>query len=286
MTDLIGQVCDLIEDSRFDAPLLGAWIYGGRAISPDSSVRDVDVLIVLREDSTPKRLCKRLYGGMPASLNIIGPNSLSAHSVIDNGGFYFSSKLLGPHILIKGDRDECQQVVANAISHMIYPWIMYMLPDSAIDKTFSINQIVALLYLLRIRISYHFVTYFARWRANPRFSEFWLSMCNITQDALAALTPINNLQVEQGGGIRFFMKEDRLPLSQLYISIEFLSSSFWQSVLFLREHEHSFLEVYFHRQIEDATKLSDHSIQETIEFLQKRAATDLIWGGNGVSQLH
>lgn len=256
-----------IEKTDLTVSPVGVWVYGSGAWSSTAPARDVDALIVSAEARRARRILSEVNNGPAVSLNVIGPNSLSAHNEGHNGGFYFTGKFLSPLKLIEGDEVVCRALVAGAIAHMIYPWAMYLLDESAEGELFTVEQLVSLLYLLMIRINFNYLNYFAKWRISPEFSEFRLSVCDFVKETLTQLRQSNGVEVESNRGVLFRIKPDFPSKEKRRILLEFLKSSHWQSFFSFRRSEANALEAYYQRQVRNAGELGTKVAQESLDFL-------------------
>jgi hypothetical protein len=249
------------------------WVYGSGA-GGTGVVRDIDVLFVSTAEEKPRRIVSELSNGLPISLNVIGPNSLLAHDQYDNGGFYFSGKLISPIKLIEGDEARGLALAAGALAHMIFPWALYLIDESACDELLSVEQLAALLYLLMIRINYNYVNYFTKWRTSANFPEFWQSVCGLVK---ASLTPLQSFaDVDVMGDEGLVCTIDFPAQHERRIQLEFLKTCHWQTFLDFRQNEPNALAVYYRRQTSNAAELGAQAVQESIEFLYQKVGARLL----------
>jgi hypothetical protein len=256
----------LIGSGTFGLPVLGAWIYGGRALDPESQA-DVDVVVVLRDDSVPRRLSWVLQDDVPASLNIIGPNSLGKHSVRHNGGFFFTAKLLAPRKLILGDPLECRHLLAGAFAHMLNPWALYLLENSSDGEGLSAEQALALLFMTKIRINWHYLRYLVKWRLHRRFATFWGGTEELVQQSIAGLRESGRDLGEASGRLFRAGHPGGLSSAQKQVWLEFLNASFWQFNGWLRRRDEAFLDGYFRKQSDMIGSLPIGAIEDAMAFL-------------------
>ncbi len=276
MSAIIDEVGLLIKEGRLGAPVLGAWIYGSRAITPERSESDIDLLVVFRHYGAPRRISLRLSDGSQLSANVIGPNSVSGHSVGSNGGFYFTGKLLGPRYLLAGDPEECRGLLAHAVANLIYPWVTCLLPDSAAGCPLSVGQLLSLQYLLLIRINYCYLRHFAGWLCSSKFHDVWSGATELVRDALVPLAAVTDLKISPNHTVAFLMRERCISEAQRRVLSQYLCSSFWQFNFQLREHSQEFLDTYFTRQLDVVSKLSNSHMADAWRFLRDNAGVDLL----------
>ena len=244
------------------------WIYGSGAGVINGTLRDIDVLAVSARDRRPRRIVSELSNGLPISLNVVGPNSLVAHDQNANGGFYFSGKLISPIKLIAGDEATGQALAAGALAHMICPWALYLLDESAGSQPLSVEQLVALLYLLMIRINYSYLNYFTKWRTSSDFPEFWQSVCCLVKASLTPLRRFEGVELTDEGICKTDL--DFPSQQERRILLEFLKTCHWQTFLDFRKREPDALTAYYRRQASNAHEFGPRGAQQSIEFLYEQ----------------
>jgi hypothetical protein len=264
---LYGEVRNLLETRAFGSPVVGAWIYGSRVLTPESPGSDTDVLVVLRDCSEPKRVELLLQSGSLLSINLVSTKSFFAHDIVHNGGFYFTSKLLGPRDLLIGELEECRGLLAKAYANILHPWATYLLPDPAERYSLSLDQQVALLYLLLIRTSFSYLGYFARWYDNPRFPKLWKETTELLKEARFQLHLSNRLRFEADPNLTVLTVEEKLSDDQKRVLMQYLSSCFWHTFSKLRENSYLSLDAYFRKQVQRFSKLEAELSHAALDFL-------------------
>lgn len=260
----------ILEEHPFEAPLLGAWIYGSRALGTYSTASDIDVLAICRDRVLPRHLSIRL-GGMPevvVSLNVVGAPSLGTAGQYENGGFFFTGKLLSPRYLLLGRMAECTDLLSRAIAAMIDPWAVEVLPKSLAEMTLSPEQCMALLTLLKIEIDFCYLRHFAGWQLSDKFHDYWTESTDMVLQALRVRAGHD----EQSAGRLGVGRSRYDPDPHIRrLNRQRLVASFWQFNYHLRGTENDFLEPYFLRQATAIRKLPVSALDESLAFLRRKA---------------
>jgi hypothetical protein len=214
ITDALAQeVIDLANARGFAGAIESVWLYGSRAIS-GSIFADSDFLITLDTACAPERWRAPLEDGSIASVNVVGPNSLGPHDSGANGGFYFSSKLLGPRCRLSGDADACARILARVFAHMLVPWCEHVMQCHIGDL--SDEEAFASLIALKLGFAPHYVIHFSSWRSQPWFGEYWSGSLRSVRAARSQAL------VREARPLPDFLKN--LASSAV---LEYLKASFW-----------------------------------------------------------
>lgn len=265
MTVYDDAVRDFLNAKAFESPLLGVWIYGSRAFGTEQAGSDIDVLVVLKDRIRPRHLSTDV-GGLPsvkASINVVGAESLGGHAQFENGGFFFTGKLLSPHYLLMGHDQECEELVASAIAAMLDPWGLYLLPDSYEAEVVSAEQCFALLTLLKIQIDYCYLRHFASWRGSQRFSEYWTSVVATVSRAMLLCSS----RVTDRGMLQLDLSRREAEQNIRRVGVQYLVACFWQFNYYLRGENREFIQGYFAKQTAAFRNITEPRLAESLQFL-------------------
>jgi hypothetical protein len=253
----------LISSQDFGPDVEVVWVYGSRAIAQHRPESDVDLIIVTRGRRTPMRSVRRLPTGMELSCNFIGRNSLGKHSPTENGGFFFSSKLLGPRYLLDGAEYASSLILREAFAGLIYPWSGYVLSVAEPKTAFSAEELTALLFLLFIRMNASYACYVTQWRRSSYFVRFWKETVDIVRRSMEWLGD-QGLVILTSEGLTFSGNVGVCSDDARRIYTQYLDACFWQFQLRIRPGEDLWIEQFFRKQQEVASHLSGQAIAETI----------------------
>jgi hypothetical protein len=160
-------------------------------------------------------------------MNWIGRNCLSQPDCNTNGGFFFTYKFLAPHRKVFGNDNECHYLLAEAVSQVVYPWVFYLLRDEGTGEVLTTEEIAALLYLMKIYINPHYISYFAHWYRSRGFADFWEGSKLLVHYALPRLTKHKDLDVDRARGRVRRLGHDGYSDFQRVVRLEELVAGFW-----------------------------------------------------------
>lgn len=278
MTEDFKEFLKILETQDRIESILGVWLYGGAAIRSNSQPQDIDIIVVSRYPCTPLHETVTLATGSPVSVNWIGPNSLSKPESSYNGGFFFSFKFLGPSKILRGNHKECERMLARAFSDMLFPWVFYLLPLGGESRLLTIDQLVALLFLLKIHINPHYAAYFSLWYKSVHFERIWEKTSEIIRRAVVLIEKHPEIEVELDNGHVRRILGDGFSEFQRLIRLELLVAGFWHFNSVFRGCEMGFPERYFKKQINERAAIDDMTMQSSLMFLLERSclrSTDL-----------
>jgi len=178
-------------------------VYGSSAYKEMELINDIDI-ICITEGLVESRTCER-YNGIPASVNVVGADWFDLRKAVESG-FYHSSKLLSPLLVLHGDPSFINDLTARSVASFAET-ILPLLPNL---KEFASDplSVSASLYSAKCNINYEYVFYLVKWHENgvlqaliKRTAEFVscihsLSLNNLHIDAVASQCALECLKAK------------------------------------------------------------------------------------------